>query len=156
MNVLVYKWQALISRLLSVTHLWTELSPIYRDSSLRTCQKESHRDFTLQDAYLGCTFTTLKNTMGMIDTGDTGYGERQHNVHCRSTDGDVPIRERSGAATEVSAGMLPDRKRSTPSHGRHRSGAWGHMAHHGKRVDVMENGFFRHFFNRHGSVLAES
>ena len=74
---------ALISRHLSVTHLRTKLSPIYRDSSLKTCQKESHRDFTLRDAYLGCTLTTLlKNSMGMIDTGDTGYGERRHNVDC--------------------------------------------------------------------------
>jgi hypothetical protein len=54
----IFKCQALVSQHLIDTYsLQTKPSPIYHDSTQRTCQKESHRVYTLQDAYLEWTLT---------------------------------------------------------------------------------------------------
>ena len=49
----IVKWQALISGHLIVTYHRTKLYPIYQDSTQIPCQKDSHRVYALQDAYLG-------------------------------------------------------------------------------------------------------
>jgi hypothetical protein len=49
----IVKWQALISGHLIVTYRRTKLYPICQDSTQIPCQKDSHRVYALQGAYLG-------------------------------------------------------------------------------------------------------
>ena len=49
----IVKWQSLISRYLIVTCLQTKAFSHLLDFNKRPCQKDSHRVYTLQDAYQG-------------------------------------------------------------------------------------------------------